>query len=165
MEHASSQWLLESPSGVKLYDTVILAAPLTNSLPITPKPEVVPVRYVHLHVTLLTTTAPHPNSTYFARDPSPPNAILTTYEAVRDGESREEPEFNSLSYHGRIAPEKDEWVVKIFSKTKPSRQYLDEVFNNRVGWVYYKEVMYLQLGKENELTFLSGTHTQCSSRR
>lgn len=62
--------------------------------------------------------------------------MLTTYEGVRH--NGKEPEFNSLSYHGLVRP--GEWAVKIFSKQRISDQWLHEVFNGQVGWVFRKEV-------------------------
>jgi prenylcysteine oxidase/farnesylcysteine lyase len=103
-----------------------------------PRPNVPQTEYVNLHVTILTTTSPTLNATYFGQEPHPPTMILTTFEGARKG--GKEPPFNSISYHGRIAEGKDEWVVKIFSKAKPTKKWLNKVFNNRVGWVYHKVV-------------------------
>lgn len=71
--------------------------------------------------------------------------VLTSYENARYG--GKEPEFNSLSYHGRVVrkvkgnetaqetvQEKEEWVVKIFSKTEVQDEWLKNVFGE-VGWV------------------------------
>lgn len=77
--------------------------------------------------------------------------VLTSYENARNG--GKEPEFNSLSYHGKIvkkakegeepAPEtenvetesqKEEWVVKIFSKVEVEDAWLRNIFGE-VGWV------------------------------
>lgn len=103
-----------------------------------PAPAFQSVPYVHLHVTLLTTTSPFPNSTYFAGDSKPPTSILTSFEGARNG--LKGPPFNSISYHGRVAEGKDEWVVKIFSESKLTKKWLRKVFNNQVGWVLHKEV-------------------------
>jgi len=62
--------------------------------------------------------------------------ILTTYEGVRKG--GKEPEFNSISYHGLLR--EGEWIVKIFSQQRISDEWLQNVFNGQVGWVYRKEV-------------------------
>ena len=64
--------------------------------------------------------------------------ILTTYEGVRKG--GREPEFNSLSYHGLVR--EGEWAVKIFSQQRISDEWLQNVFNGQVGWVYRKEVYF-----------------------
>lgn len=87
-----------------------------------------------------------------------PSMVLTSYENARNG--GKEPEFNSLSYHGKIVKkakattgeategadtaevekvekveaEKEEWVVKIFSKTKVEDEWLKNIFGE-VGWV------------------------------
>jgi len=137
LERVSSQWLVETPSGTKIYDSIILAAPLTSDLSVVPKPDVRAPEYSTLHVTLLTTTSPFPNATYFGHDSHPPTSILTTFEGVRKG--GKEPPFNSISYHGRVADGQDEWVVKIFSRSKLSKKWLNKIFNNQVGWVYHKE--------------------------
>jgi prenylcysteine oxidase/farnesylcysteine lyase len=123
------------------YDSVILAAPyhtLTMNLPPSVAP-VVPVEYVHLHVTLLSTTSPSANPEYFGLDPADtvPHMMLTTAQGIRAGGPA--PEFNSMSYHGRIAPGRDEWVVKIFSEKRIDDQWLSNMFTN-VGWVHRKEV-------------------------
>lgn len=105
--------------------------------------------YVHLHVTLLTTTNPNPNPAYFGlpADARAPTAVLTTYDGVRTRDGKE-PEFNSLTYHGLVRGEKGtdtegeekEWVVKVFSKERISDEWLSEIFEGKVGWVYRKEV-------------------------
>jgi prenylcysteine oxidase/farnesylcysteine lyase len=123
------------------YESVILAAPyhtLAMSLPKSVTP-IVPVEYVHLHVTLLTTTSPSANPEYFGLNPGDtvPRMMLTTAQGIRAG--RPAPEFNSMSYHGRIAPGRDEWVVKIFSKKRIEDEWLSDMFTN-VGWVHRKEV-------------------------
>jgi prenylcysteine oxidase/farnesylcysteine lyase len=145
-----------SPKGdsSKEYDDVIIATPFHSSgislnsasvwplssssdseriLPIPPQP------YVHLHVTLLTTTSPHPLPAYFGLAPGStvPQAILTTNENARAGGKA--PEFNSLTYHGKISSNRDEYVVKIFSMQKIDDDWLKNVFGE-VGWVYRKEV-------------------------
>jgi len=61
--------------------------------------------------------------------------MLTTYEGVRQG--GKEPEFNSLSYHGMVR--EGEWAIKIFSDHLITDEWLEEVFEGQVGWVYRKE--------------------------
>jgi len=92
-----------------------------------------------LHVTLLTTTAPHPDPEYFglAQGSTVPMSVLTTYEGVRKG--GKVPEFNSLTYHGKVAPSREEYVVKIFSQKRVEDEWLNRVFGSKVGWVYRKE--------------------------
>ena len=82
---------------------------------------------------------------------SVPGMVLTSYENARNG--GKEPEFNSLSYHGKVVrkvqetnetgtaegekvqeDQKEEWVVKIFSKTEVQDEWLKGVFGE-VGWV------------------------------
>lgn len=106
-----------------------------------------PQPYVHLHVTLLTTRDDTVKANYFGLSPGNyiPKTILTTSEGVQSGGM--EPDFNSLSYHGRVRKtnetgdwnEQEEWNVKIFSKQRISDEWLAEAFDH-VGWVYRKEV-------------------------
>ncbi|KAG6885530.1 hypothetical protein C0993_000526 [Termitomyces sp. T159_Od127] len=136
----STQWTIKSSLGEKNYKAVILAAPfhstgiaippsLADSIPEQP--------YVHLHVTLLTTTSPKPNPTYFKQQSASilPEMTLTTYEGVRNG--KKEPEFMSLSYHGLVR--EGEWAVKIFSKQRISDELLIRLFSDQVSWIYRTE--------------------------
>lgn len=97
--------------------------------------------YVHLHVTLLTTTSPSLNASYFSLPPSSsiPSTILTTLSTQRTDPSSPKPEFNSITYHGETAEGSGEWVVKIFSESRREEGWLEEVFGGRVGWVFRKE--------------------------
>ncbi|KAG8751744.1 hypothetical protein FRC14_007636 [Serendipita sp. 396] len=124
---------------IETYDVVILAAPFdtldiqlpTNLAPVTPAP------YVNLHVTLLSTKSPTAKHEYFGlgeRD-TVPTMVLTTAQGIRAGGKA--PEFNSLSYHGRIKEGVDEWVVKIFSEERIEDEWLAGVFDH-VGWVHRK---------------------------
>ncbi len=94
--------------------------------------------YVRLHVTLLSTTSPSIDPEYLnlPATATPPSMLLTTYEGARNG--GKEPEFNSISYHGKISD--DEWVVKVFSQERKSDEWLRKVFRGQVGWVHRKEV-------------------------
>jgi prenylcysteine oxidase / farnesylcysteine lyase len=104
-----------------------------------------PQPYVHLHVTLLSTTTKTPNPEYFSlgAEGKVPTTILTTYDAVRTRGGKE-PEFNSLTYHGLVRQpeegEEPEYLVKVFSKERVSDQWLSNIFSGKVGWVYRKEV-------------------------
>ena len=105
---------------------------------------------MHLHVTLLSTSSPTPNATYFnlVHGAKAPTTLLTTYDGVR-GRGHPEPEFNSLTYHGPVrtkdgearldAAGAREWVVKIFSKARLEDAWLERMFEGRVGWVLRKE--------------------------
>lgn len=86
--------------------------------------------------------------------------MLTTYEGVRKG--GKEPEFNSLSYLGLVR--EDEWTVKIFSQQRISDEWLQNVFNGQVGWVYRKEVYFYQsfIFFMNFFLASSGNLTLCS---
>ncbi|KAH8120483.1 Prenylcysteine lyase-domain-containing protein [Phellopilus nigrolimitatus] len=143
-------WIIKTSSGeTKTYNDVIIAAPFhstgikvaSRSGLFAPEasPAVPPQPYVHLHVTLLTTTAQSPDPAYFALKSGSkvPVSVLTTYEGARLG--GKVPEFNSLSYHGPIAPGREEHVVKIFSKEERSDEWLNTVFGGKVGWVLRKE--------------------------
>ena len=107
--------------------------------------------YVHLHVTLLSTSARTPNATYFnlQAGSKAPATLLTTHDGVRQ-RGRAEPEFNSLTYHGQVltkegekrltAAGEEEWVVKIFSKERLGDEWLEGLFGRgKVGWVLRKE--------------------------
>lgn len=95
---------------------------------------------MHLHVTLLATTAEHPSAEYFGlkQGEKAPRTVLTTATRVREG--GKEPEFNSLSYHGSVAPGRKEQVVKIFSKETLNDEWLRTMFDGQVDWVLRKEV-------------------------
>ncbi|KAH7883946.1 FAD/NAD(P)-binding domain-containing protein [Phlebopus sp. FC_14] len=150
----SSLWIVRSSSGSQYYRGVILAAPFHQSNITIPSDlaELIPPQpYVHLHVTLLTTLSETPNPEYFGLrlGTQVPRMVLTTYEGVREGGVK--PEFNSLSYHGRVQKyerceeqsddedaEAPEWIVKIFSDERITDEWLENVFGN-VGWVLRKE--------------------------
>lgn len=140
---------------------MILAAPYHLSSLLLPSDlhSLIPKQpYIHLHVTLLSTTAPSPNPEYFglSAGAKAPVSILTTKEGARKG--GKSPEFNSLNYLSKLRkaevesepvgegeqeskePEKDEWVVKIFSMEEISDEWLEFVFQGQVGWVMRKEV-------------------------
>ena len=152
---SATKWFVSTsppPEGnpIPPYDHIILAAPFQSShitLLGSPAKFEPPVDYIHLHVTLLATTAARPNPIYFGllAGASLPSMILTTHEAVRRNPTAPEPEFNSLTYHGltrsKDHPEGPEWVVKIFSKATVTDEWLEKVFGEgNVGWVYRKEV-------------------------
>ncbi|KZT23798.1 FAD/NAD(P)-binding domain-containing protein [Neolentinus lepideus HHB14362 ss-1] len=150
LEHKDGLWYLTTSTSIRptAYNNIILAAPFhSTGISLSPSSlasQIPEQPYVHLHVTLLSTTAPHPNPAYFGfKDTARvPTTILTTYEGVRVSGVKE-PEFNSLTYHGLVdesAPEGErEWVVKIFSKVRLEDEWLAEVFGGKVGWVYRKE--------------------------
>ncbi|KDN34630.1 hypothetical protein RSAG8_12292, partial [Rhizoctonia solani AG-8 WAC10335] len=127
------------------YDAVVLAAPYNGTgikleAPgLDPQTAFPPVNYVHLHVTLLATTAKHPQGSYFfptAPETIVPQTILTTASGPI------EPEFNSLTYHERIEREGQppEYIVKIFSKSWVTGEWLERVFGaGNVGWIHRTE--------------------------
>ncbi|KAL0066558.1 hypothetical protein AAF712_006361 [Marasmius tenuissimus] len=136
----SSSWVVNSDKGSKQYKGVIFAAPLHQTgieLPSSIVSQVPEQPYVHLHVTLLSTTSPTVNPEYLSLPPGTkvPATLLTTYQGAREG--GKVPEFNSLSYHGKLSD--NEWSVKIFSEERISDQWLNKTFNDQVGWVYRKE--------------------------
>lgn len=137
----STKWTIKSSLGEKHYKAIILAAPFHSTGIVIPSSlaDSIPEQpYVHLHVTLLTTTSPKPDPTYFKQSSASvlPEMTLTTYEGVRNG--KKEPEFNSLSYHGPVR--EGEWAVKIFSKERVSDELLIRLFSDQVGWIYRTEV-------------------------
>ncbi|KAG6866235.1 hypothetical protein C0991_006822 [Blastosporella zonata] len=135
----SSGWDVQTTLGTKQYQAVILAAPFHStgiSIPSSLADSIPEQPYVHLHVTLLTTTSPTPDPAYFGQSTASALAemTLTTYESVRNG--TKEPEFNSLSYHGLVR--EGEWAVKIFSKEKISDELLNKLFRSQ--WDAYPEL-------------------------
>ncbi|KAF7986244.1 hypothetical protein HWV62_38711 [Athelia sp. TMB] len=142
----SNRWTVKTNDGTMHYSGVILAAPFHQTgidVPSSISEQVPEQPYVHLHVTLLSTTAATPDPRYFGLSAGShiPSMVLTTYEGVRNG--GKEPEFNSLSYHGFITKDvpdtPDQYSVKIFSKERVSDEWLDKIFMGQVGWVYRKE--------------------------
>ncbi|KAF7339982.1 Prenylcysteine lyase [Mycena venus] len=136
----SNRWVLDSDRGSETYTAVILAAPYHSTkiqVPVDVSSRIPTQPYVHLHVTLLTTTQPSipPQSFSLPASTKIPAMLLTTFEGARNG--GKEPEFNSMSYHGLIS--EGEWVVKIFSKKRMSNKWLSKMFDGKVGWVLRKE--------------------------
>ncbi|EKM53071.1 uncharacterized protein PHACADRAFT_259228 [Phanerochaete carnosa HHB-10118-sp] len=138
----------------RTYRAVIIAAPFYSSsidLSLISAPVIPPQPYVHLHVTLLSTPNAHPRTRFFGLKDSDsvPTTILTTSEAVRQNPDAPPPEFNSISYHGKIltldglpantsTDGGEEWSVKIFSKQRLEDSWLRRAFG-KIGWVYRKE--------------------------
>lgn len=136
-----NSWTIKSSRGATGYKAVILAAPFHSTgidLPFSLADQIPEQPYVHLHVTLLSTTSARPNSKYFNLAPSSPapRVILTTNQGKKEGGIK--PEFNSLTYHGLIRD--GEWAVKIFSDHELSDAWLNEMFEDKIGWIYRKEV-------------------------
>jgi len=136
---ASHLWTVRSNLGSAHYKAVILAAPFHSAgitLPSTLSSQIPEQHSIRVHVTVLTTTAPSPNSEYFALPDSYhlPTKILTTSEGARNG--GKEPEFYSISYHDLGTA--GEWAVKIVSNNSLSDEWLLRVFSGQVGWVYRK---------------------------
>ena len=143
---SSNSWVVESSRGTTSYKAVILAAPFHSTgikLPSSLADQIPEQPYVHLHVTLLSTTSASPNPKYFGLPQSSavPRMILTTDQGKRAGGVG--PEFNSLSYHGLIR--EGEWAVKIFSDHELSDEWLNEMFEDKIGWIYRKEVSFIIL--------------------
>ncbi|KAN0138475.1 Prenylcysteine lyase domain containing protein [Lactarius tabidus] len=143
-------WTVVTRDERRDYDAVIIAAPYHSSRISLPDdlPSIPDQPYIHLHVTLLTTTATTPDPEYFGFKPSDkiPTTILTSLDGVRHGGKA--PEFNSLTYHGQAkiagnethdAQGTGEWSVKIFSMEPISDDWLAKVFQEQVGWVFRKE--------------------------
>jgi len=127
----------------KPFDAVIVAAPhkSTNISFPSSSAKVPPVPYVHLHVTLFTTTSPSPSPAYFnlPEGSRVPSMIITSAEGRRQG--GKEPDFNSMNYLQRVSSDREEWVVKIFSKKRIEDTWLEGIFGKgKVGWVLRHEV-------------------------
>ncbi|CAE6403624.1 unnamed protein product [Rhizoctonia solani] len=138
----NAKYNVKTNKGTATYDAVIVAAPLplTNIkfVNTASQPSSLPkVDYLHLHVTLLTTTTPSLLPTYFKVDNSSalPGTILTT------SEYGSKPQFNSIRYQATIEKDgKTEYVVKIFSPAKISDDTLATLFGKKsIGWVLRKE--------------------------
>ena len=150
--HSDNGWTVVTRDERRDYDAVIIAAPYHTSRISLPDDlsSIIPLQpYIHLHVTLLTTTATTPDPEYFGYKPGDktPTTILTSLNGVRHGGKA--PEFNSLTYHGQTKIAKNEthdgqntgeWTVKIFSMEPVSDDWLARVFQEQVGWVFRKEV-------------------------
>ncbi|KAI0764680.1 FAD/NAD(P)-binding domain-containing protein [Fomes fomentarius] len=152
----SGPWLVKTSASddARSYRAVILAAPFDQTgirFTSTPQIAAVPAQaYVHLHVTLLTTTRPSANASYFnlPQGSAVPAMVLTTHNRARHG-SGPEPEFNSLSYLREVRTAdlgewrndqgQKEWVVKIFSKRRITDAWLAAMFEGQVRWVLRKE--------------------------
>lgn len=150
---SSTQWTLSTSSGKTAdYKSVILAAPYHLSPVSLPSDlaSLIPEQpYIHLHVTLLSTTAPTPNPVYFGlqEGTKAPTGILTTKDGWRRGGKG--PEFNSLNYLTKLTKaekgeeeDKEEWIVKIFSMEEVSDEWLELIFQGQVGWVLRKEASF-----------------------
>jgi len=140
-EGYDNQWTVASSRGSQNYRGVILAAPFHGSrinVPASIKAQIPPQPYVRLHVTVLTTTAPHPSPSYFGlpEGSTVPGMIFTSQANSRQGGKK--PEFNSLAYHGLVR--EGEWSVKIFSAAALSDEWLATVFGKGgIKWIYRKE--------------------------
>ncbi|KAG8908357.1 hypothetical protein FRB99_007284 [Tulasnella sp. 403] len=141
-----TEWTLSGTStNIPLipYDHVILTTPfhLSGITLLGSSAEFPPVEYVHLHVTLLSTTSfrPRPEKFGWAPGSSLPKNILTTAEGVRNGGPA--PDFQSISYHKTFVKDgREEHIFKIFSLDHKSDEWLEEVFGKgTLGWVYRKE--------------------------
>ncbi|KAK0523988.1 hypothetical protein OC842_005969 [Tilletia horrida] len=106
-EQDPPKWYLATRGGKGyLYDAVILGAPFhSTGIAILNSPaatSVPPQQYVHLHVTLLITSAPRPRAEPFGRggDDKIARSVLTTASGFRKGGKM--PDFNSLSYLRRL---------------------------------------------------------------
>ncbi|EMD32466.1 hypothetical protein CERSUDRAFT_118802 [Gelatoporia subvermispora B] len=148
-----SGWLVTTSKAAQpqAYRAVVLAAPFhTSSIALAAQvalPSIPEQPYVHLHVTLLSTSSPAPDAAYFGLlSGTAPTEVLTTWDGVREGGLK--PEFNSLTYHGLVrdkdeqvveGPLGKEWIVKIFSPEKIEDAWLERIFEGKVGWVHRKE--------------------------
>ena len=165
--HSNHTWIIIK-EGRRDYDAVIIAAPYHSShitLPADLSTLIPPQPYVHLHTTLLTTTAATPDPVYFGYKPGSKIAsnIVTTFDGVsRDSRASE---FNFISYQGQVkftknethdGQETGERVVKISSMKRISDEWLAAMFQNQVGWVYRKEVCLCKPFSQPEL-FTKGT--------
>ncbi|KAL7418891.1 hypothetical protein Q5752_006575 [Cryptotrichosporon argae] len=128
------------------FDQVFFAAPWHSS-PIKKSFEahfaarIPPQKYVRLHVTLLATTARAPQPSFFrlANGAYVPTTILTTGRTARARTGMPPPRFQSITYHGETYVGSGEWVVKMFSLTRPTDRMLRAIFGDDPTWVLRKE--------------------------
>ncbi|CCF50874.1 hypothetical protein NDA11_007499 [Ustilago hordei] len=90
------QWYIGAKNGEgEVYDAVIIATPWHNAdITLLNTPERVKGKpFVHLHVTLLTTSRPSPNPEYFGlgSQDAVPTTILTSDESVRRASEKKKP--------------------------------------------------------------------------
>ncbi|KAG8999210.1 hypothetical protein FRB94_006399 [Tulasnella sp. JGI-2019a] len=128
------------------YDHIILAAPLHLSgidvISDTFFPSSLPkVDYVHLHVTMVSSTSFRPLASKFGvnTEAEVPRFILTTGDSARNGGPK--PEFQSISYYKTYEVNgRTEHLFKIFSLEERSDEWLEETFGEgTIGWVHRKE--------------------------
>lgn len=155
------QWYIGTKSGEgEVYDAVIIATPWHNAdiTLLNTRERVKGKPFVHLHVTLLTTSRPSPNPEYFGlgSQDAIPTTILTSDESIRraseknkapQGEAPSQKQqqqklknpqldFFSLNYLRSLSPpstpsmkkEDTEYVVKIFSSSPIPDSLLNRLF-------------------------------------
>lgn len=142
----AGKWLVQTSSGTQEYDSVLLGAPHGTSNIAFPSsvPALPVVPYVHLHVTLFTTTSDSAKRSYFTKQANLnfvpfkiPQSVLTTAQGIRKG--RKAPEFYSMNVMQQVKEGDNKWVVKIFSKDRISDSWIRAAFNG-VDWIHRKEV-------------------------
>jgi len=127
------------------FDAVFLAAPWHSSKAISTLSRHLsqPIEYhpyVHLHVTLLTTTrsSPLPSFFHLPDSASVPNTILTTGLTSRQT-GKPPPRFQSITWHGETFLGSGEWVVKIFSLTRVNDRFIRALIGEDPTWLLRKE--------------------------
>lgn len=105
-------------------------------------------RYARLHITLLATSrlTVHPSFFGLPNDTTIPQTILTSGLTARtrrdtspDADAYPAPPFQSISWHGETLPGSGEYIVKIFSKTLLSDDFLRSLLDEEPTWVLRKE--------------------------
>jgi prenylcysteine oxidase/farnesylcysteine lyase len=102
-------------------------------------------RYVHLHVTLFTTTRSSPAPSFFGlsdNETIPVEVLTSGYTARTPGTdaSFTPPRFQSLTWRGETKPGSGEWVVKIFSLAAVDDATIRAIIGDEEpGWVLRKE--------------------------
>lgn len=97
--------------------------------------------YVHLYVTLLTTTRTYPAPSFFGLpdDTILPSMIHTSGLTSRTTAGHPPPRFQSISWLGETFPGSGEYVVKIFSLTYLKDKILREMIGEEPGWLVRKQ--------------------------
>jgi prenylcysteine oxidase/farnesylcysteine lyase len=110
----TTKWWLGTKSGYgDLFDAVFVAVPWHSSgITLMNTQAVIPAYdYVHLHVTILVTTAKQPNPIYFGRGEgdSIPTSILTSHISIRKEEEERKKEEKKKQEGGKKKMEKHGW--------------------------------------------------------
>jgi prenylcysteine oxidase/farnesylcysteine lyase len=114
MQRSATKWWLGTKSGYgELYDAVFVAAPWHSSgITLINTQAVIPLYdFVHLHVTILVTSAKQPNPGYFGRGSgdSIPTSILTSHVSLRKAEEQRRKDEKKRQAGKKVASKRGWW--------------------------------------------------------